>query len=83
MMEVGKERGISLVSRLCWEVYMRSNDQAADNGVYFFNIFNFSLTFTLIVDWMMFERCLNRDWWKSINKPVALTSTGDAKGAKN
>lgn len=36
MMEVANERGISLVSRPCWEVYMRSNDQAADNGVYFF-----------------------------------------------
>lgn len=60
MSPVAMEWDISLLSNLCWELHMRSIDQAAkaqkpQTTVTFQNIFYFSLSFKLSVNWKMFE----------------------------
>lgn len=41
----------------------------------FFYTFYFCVSLKLNADWTMLQRCLNRDWWKSIYAPTSLTST--------
>ena len=70
------------------DLHMLSADQAPDRlrpcGRHWqqplFNIFNFSLSFKLSIDWTML---LDRDRWKDINKPAALTSTHDTASRLN
>lgn len=66
-MEVAEEWDISLVSHLSGELHICSTDTQEVSGEFKKYIFYFTLSFSLLC-------CLNRDGWKSITKPAALTS---------
>lgn len=68
-MEVAEEWDIALVSHLSGELHICSTDtqEVTNSGEFKKNIFYFTLSFSLLC-------CLNRDGWKSITKPAALTS---------
>lgn len=57
-----------------WQQGVVISKMEATNSGHFL-IFNFNLSFKLSADWTMFEPCLSREGWKSLNEPASLTST--------